>query len=351
MWSTPAGAEVATTLSGLDARIEPRRVGDGPGDCRWHDAIGAATGDGIVFLQPGDRLRHDALDRWHRALVRRDGASWVLAAAAAAPYGDWWGQPDLADAAAALVATGATFPECAAWVRREAWKTACERCPSAVDDPVRAGAWLALALLGPPARSCAVVADPGAPAMQPEADVLAAVLADVASRDRAAAARLLCDVARLAAGLRIAQDGLLETLEAAARCVGPLAGGGRDGAGTARRVRLLDALLRRGRRRIWIRGAGQAGRRALAWLTARDIPVDGFLDREPVADGQTLADLPVRSATDERCLGSGQTALVIVASTHHPAITAEFLARGWSEGREFAVFEPDLDPDGAWGRP
>ena len=334
-------------LCASDPRCSARRAGSGTGTCDWLAAVQDATGSSVVFLHPGDRLRPEALAQWDRAIGRRAGAEWVLAATPEGLYNDWWFQPDMSAGAATLLAAGATFPECAARVERAAWQRAALRHPAIAADATRAGAWLALALESAPALSSNVVADSNDRPMQVDADLLARLVADVARDEPERAARILVDLRRVASGLRIAQDTLLDALEATAHCLGQTAGRRLDAADWRHRAHLVDGMVSRGTRPIWIWGAGQAGLAALAWLRARAVPVDGFLDRDPARHGQTWGGLPVCAGPPAQSLDAGQPPLVVVASMHHAEIAAGFLARGWREGREFVVFQSDVHGNAA----
>lgn len=350
-WADAHGARTADLFRTPDGAVTACRAGSGTGVCAWSDVVAGAAGPWIVFLHPGDRVRPDALAAWQRALARRDRARWAIAAAAGAPYNDWWFQGDTAESAAALLATGASFPECAAIVHRDVWAEAAATLPESVDDGRRASAWLALALAHTPALLPEVVAETTRRPAEVPAERLAVVLQGLARRDGPAVGRLMADVARLASGMRIAQDTLFEALATAQRCFGRVPTVRLDPGDWRRRTRLFEALVSRGHREVWIWGAGQLGLEARDWLQARHVPIAGFLDSQPDRDGTRWGGLVVRHGPSV-CTGRAETLLVVIASMHHAAIAAPLEAEGWHEGQAFAVFaaaQPWLGEDGSEG--
>lgn len=342
LWSEAGGEALAEDLRAVDPRVSARRAGSGTGVCDWTAAVADARGELVVFLQPGDRLRGDAVARWQRALLGRDGAQWALAAAADAPYTDWWFQRDLAGSAATLLAAGAAFPDCTAAVAREAWMETIAAWPAVAADGTRATGWLALALRQAPALCPHVVADAITAPSAVDAERLASLLADLAARDPLRAGRLLADTSRVASGLRLAQDALLDAVDAAAACFGCAPGRRRDASEWRRRAQRLRTLVARGERPVWIWGAGQAGLEALAWLRARAVPVAGFVDRDPARTGQRWDGLEI-AAPAALAFGAAATSpLVVVASMHHEAIGADLASRGAREGEHFVIFDADV---------
>jgi len=346
LWADAAGAEAARALSSRDTRLTSICAGSGAGVCDWRSVVHRASGSHVVFLTPGDCVRSGALASWRRGLNERDDAKWVLAASAGAPCNGWWFQRDLADSAAALLVIGAAFPECAAMVRRDVWLDAAARFPETITDSSRASAWLAIACLDSPALVPEVVSTtPGAPS-QVDADTIVRVLEGLARRDPAAAARLVADVGRLAAGLRIAQDGLLDALRATDTCFRPATPPslGPDEMVSARQF--FVALLGRGERPVWIWGAGSLGLTALAWCRSHAIPVAGFLDSDPRRNGTEWGGLTVQCGASLLQHDLPASPLVMIASMHHRAIAAGLVTQHRREGRDFVVF-PAASSDGA----
>lgn len=340
IWSDAGGEAAAIRLVDMDARVTTQRVGSGTGICDWRMAVDGARGPHVVFLRPGDRLHADALGRWQQALAAHRGADWVLAAAADVPGSDWWFQPDLTESGAALLASGVAFPECAAMARREVWLRAAVANPDTVADPSRASAWLAIALAGRPALLSDVLAEASHAPRQIDAERLLRVVATLARQDPCRAAQLLVEVARLTAGLRIAQDTLFDALDEATRCFGATPDARAEAARWLGARDVVEALLTRGSREVWIWGAGQQGLEALAWLRAGEIPVAGFFDRDARRDGSVWGGLAVRDAALVR--GGCGARVVVVASMFHDAIAADLRAAGCQEGRQFVVFRTDL---------
>ena len=337
-YSEREGERTASMLSREDGRVTAHVAGSGPSVCDWAVAARQSRGEHLVFLQPGDCPRPDALTLWRDELDLRRDATWVLGATHGAPYNDWWFQRDQAASAAALLVLGAAFPECTALVPRRAWLEVAEQFPETRSRASRANAWIGMAFLFRPALLPAVVAAAAAEPVQADPEGLAAMLEGLARRDPPMAARLMADVSRLGSGMRIAHQTMVEAMQTTERCLGRTPSVSADAADWLRRGRVFSALFERGERPVWIWGAGQLGLQALAFLRRHSIPVEGFLDRDDRRDGDRWGDLMVHHV---HALDAMAAPLVVVASMHHADIADTLAARGWQEGREFVVYQQD----------
>lgn len=349
-YANPDGAETARLLAREGHALSAFEAGSGTGVCDWEAALRSTSSNYVVFLRPGDRLAADALERWQR-VIERQRATWVLGACPSGLYNDWWFQRDLSHSATALLAIGAAFPDCTALCRRDGWLDAVAQLPEVRDDGTRASAWFAMARASTPALLPEIVATTPHLPSHVSADTLVRVLSGLARRDPEAAGRLMADISRIGAGMRIGLDALLDALRTTERCFGRSPAVHDPEGDWLARTQLFEALLTRGQREIWIWGAGQAGLEALTWLSSRRVPVTGFLDRNASRDGSSWGGLPVRHvervvrAIDDvgRAAREGNsTPLVVVASMYHAEISAELERRGWVPGRDFVVLRPDV---------
>lgn len=341
LYADVEGERTAERLAAFDSRCAGRRVGSGTGVCQWARVVEQGESELLSFVAPGDQYAEDALAALSGALAADPQAQWTLGRWTGSRYADWWFDPALRESGAAMLLLGAVPPDVAVLGRTSFWKDISQERSGVLAHSHRAAAFFAMALESPPLRVAEASVVPAGPAAIMDAERLMGLVATVAGEDAREIARVVADMARIAAGLVITRELLLEAGEKWREGFGAPEPGADPALWWRSTMHFNSTLIALRGREVWIWGAGGRGREALRWFSARGIRVHGFLDSNASRAGEAIEGLPVRHAP--AMLGEigppgADAPLIVVASMYFAEISETLSQSGWREGEHFAAF-------------